>query len=89
MTNRPPSRPSLSFPEQIKLALSKAEKSKDIEAIAYYTEIMGNLSIMRACSSFTQYQNSWSYEQWMNKESTKVLIEKIKLRINRFDYLNS
>jgi len=65
---------SLTLSEQLELAFRDACREKNIEAQAYYSELM-NTQGLTACASYEQYKGSWAHTVWRNKDSTKKLLE--------------
>lgn len=74
------------YETQLKKAYTKARREKNVEAMAYYYEIIN--SNTSANVSFERFKGSWAYDQWLKKPKTQEIISKIQEEFKRFSYMN-
>ena len=72
--------------DQLKIAYNKARKEKNVEAMAYYEQLLKGGTA--ASVPFERFKGSWAYEEWLKKPETIELIQAIKDEFKRFSYLN-
>jgi hypothetical protein len=72
------------FYTQRKMALDKARREKNVEAVVYYTTLMqGNSS---ANVDFERFKGSWAYEQWVKNPVVAQKIADKKAELARYPY---
>jgi hypothetical protein len=74
---------ALTYSDQISSAYKKAKREKNVEAMAYYSEMEDS----SASVSFETFKNSWAYEMWKKKPETIRKIKEIQDDMKKWNWL--